>query len=131
MSIFVITLSIFLKFFIFFRLFACYWFWIFHNLFLRFADEKSKDKTVFPFYDDPDKICKGFEEVLERYEELVKNTIKLSGPSSFAPLIDAAIDIIKKEQSYHILVIITDGIVDESCLKLSSDAIVRASHYPM
>jgi hypothetical protein len=51
---------------------------------LRFGDATTTDKTVFPFY--PDRPCYGFEEVLKRYTEITPN-VKLSGPTSFAPLI--------------------------------------------
>jgi len=91
-----------------------------------FGDMTTKDKSVFPFW--PDRICYGFAEVLERYNEITPQ-INLSGPTSFAPLIRAAIDLVKKEQSYHILVIVADGQVD--AVKETAAAIVEASNYPL
>jgi E3 ubiquitin-protein ligase RGLG len=53
----------------------------------------------------------------------------LSGPTSFAPLIRAAIEIVKKDMAYHILVIIADGQVDN--VKETTQAIVDATNYPL
>ena len=39
--------------------------------------------------------CDGFEEVLDRYKEITPH-IKLSGPTSFAPAISKAIEIVKQ-----------------------------------
>lgn len=39
-----------------------------------------------------------------------------TGPTSFAPIIDAAIDIVEESNGqYHVLVIIADGQVGETC----------------
>eukprot|EP01119_Soliformovum_irregulare_P022722 TRINITY_DN7824_c0_g1_i1.p1 TRINITY_DN7824_c0_g1~~TRINITY_DN7824_c0_g1_i1.p1 ORF type:complete len:272 (+),score=81.88 TRINITY_DN7824_c0_g1_i1:56-871(+) len=91
-----------------------------------FGDITTGDKTVFPFW--PDRPSYGFEEVLNRYTE-ISPQIQLSGPTSFAPIIRAAIDIVRKERSYHILVIIADGQVD--VVKPTVDAIVDATNYPL
>lgn len=48
--------------------------------------------------------------------------VKLAGPTSFAPLIQRAIDIVVKEEfRYHILIIIADGQVNQSNLKKTVD----------
>ena len=39
--------------------------------------------------------CKGFSEVLQRYEEIAQN-VALGGPTDFAPIIDKAVEIVKK-----------------------------------
>jgi len=91
-----------------------------------FGDTLTKDKSVFPFW--PDRVCYGFQEVLNRYTELAPQ-IQYSDPTSFAPLIRAAIEIVKKEKSYHILVIIADGQVD--AVQATVDAIVEATSYPL
>ncbi|KAF3337304.1 E3 ubiquitin-protein ligase RGLG1 [Carex littledalei] len=81
----------------------------------------------------------GFEEVLSRYRFMVPH-LNLSGPTSFAPVINAAISIVESSWQYHVLVIIADGQVTRTNVpagKLSPqeeatiDAIVTASHYPL
>jgi E3 ubiquitin-protein ligase RGLG len=54
------------------------------------------DKSVFPFY--PDRDCQGFQDVLERYKCITPG-IQLSGPTSFVPLIEKAIEIVSKKSS--------------------------------
>ncbi|KAH1255365.1 E3 ubiquitin-protein ligase RGLG3 [Glycine max] len=129
-----------------------------------FGDASTHDQNVFCFYQD-NRFCHGFEEVLARYREIVPY-IKLSvwciwqernykifswrslptllgvGPTSFAPVIDAAIDIVERNNGqYHVLVIIADGQVtrnpDVPYGKLSPqeqatiNSIIAASHYPL
>ncbi|KAI9113792.1 hypothetical protein K1719_015106 [Acacia pycnantha] len=105
-----------------------------------FGDASTHDQYVFGFYPG-DRYCHGFEEVLARYRQIVP-CLKLSGPTSFAPVIDAAVDIVEKSNGqYHVLVIIADGQVnkspDASHGKFSPqeqatiDSIVAASHYPL
>ncbi|KAJ9704125.1 hypothetical protein PVL29_005423 [Vitis rotundifolia] len=100
----------------------------------------THDKHVFSFYPDH-RYCNGFEEVLARYKEIVPY-LKLSGPTSFAPIIDAAIDIVEGSNGqYHVLVIIADGQVsgspDGSSGRFSPqeqatvNSIVAASRYPL
>jgi len=92
-----------------------------------FGDVTTSDKSVFPFFPDG-RPCNGCAEVLARYSEIVP-CAQLSGPTSFAPLIDKAIEIVSQTRQYHILVIIADGQV--SSIKPTADAIVRASSYPI
>ncbi|KAM7271387.1 hypothetical protein ACFE04_030601 [Oxalis oulophora] len=105
-----------------------------------FGDAKTHDKDVFSFFAD-NRPCNGFEEVLARYRELVPH-VDLSGPTSFAPIIETAIKIVDDSNGqYHVLMIIADGQVqsgeDTYGGKLSPqekhtiDAIVRASEYPL
>jgi len=92
-----------------------------------FGDITTKDKGVFPLYPDGH-YCHGFEEVLQRYTE-VSPKVLLSGPTSFAPIIREAISIVQRERSYHILVIVADGQVDN--VRETSQAIVDASSHPL
>jgi len=91
-----------------------------------FGDTTTTDKSVFPFF--PDRAARGFEEALARYKELVPK-VKMSGPTNFAPAIEAAIQICERQRSYHILVIIADGQVTNRAH--TEAAIVRASNYPL
>ncbi|KAF3440627.1 hypothetical protein FNV43_RR18911 [Rhamnella rubrinervis] len=105
-----------------------------------FGDASTHDQQVFSFYPDH-RPCHGFEEALIRYRDIVPH-LKLSGPTSFAPIIDAAIDIVEGSNGqYHVLVIIADGQVTRSPdippgrfspqEKATVNSIVSASHYPL
>lgn len=105
-----------------------------------FGDATTHDQDVFSFYPD-DKLCSGFEEVLKRYREIVPH-LRLTGPTSFAPVIETAITIVEQSGGqYHVLLIIADGQVTQSVDSESGhlspqeqktiDAIVRASEYPL
>ena len=94
-----------------------------------FGDKSTKDTKVFPFREH-DKPCSGFRHVLDTYREVVLKT-ELSGPTSFAPIINKAIAIVKEKKTYHILVIIADGQVDEEQEIATREAIVEASQYPL
>jgi E3 ubiquitin-protein ligase RGLG len=98
-----------------------------------FGDKLTQDKSVFPFY--PDRLCYTFQEVLTRYAEITPQ-VNMAGPTSFAPLIREAINIVKKTQAYHILIIVADGQVtpdSEYCQATNETrrAIVEASEYPL
>ncbi|GFY91304.1 copine (calcium-dependent phospholipid-binding protein) family [Actinidia rufa] len=105
-----------------------------------FGDASTHDQNVFSFYAD-NRYCNGFEEALVRYREIVPY-IKLSGPTSFAPIIDAGIDIVERSNGqYHVLVIIADGQVTRSPdtppgrfspqEQATVNSIVTASQYPL
>ncbi|CAK9177096.1 unnamed protein product, partial [Ilex paraguariensis] len=105
-----------------------------------FGDASTHDRHVFSFYPDH-RPCHGFEEALARYREIIPY-LKLAGPTSFAPIIDAAIDIVERSNGqYHVLVIIADGQVSRSPdtppgrlspqEQATVDSIVAASEYPL
>ncbi|XXG80118.1 hypothetical protein AAC387_Pa09g1056 [Persea americana] len=105
-----------------------------------FGDATTHDQEVFSFYPE-EKPCNGFEEVLQRYRELVPH-LKLAGPTSFAPIIEKAIGTVDRSHGqYHVLLIIADGqvtrSVDTDLGHLSPqeqntiEAIVKASEYPL
>ncbi|KAK9052382.1 hypothetical protein SSX86_029011 [Deinandra increscens subsp. villosa] len=105
-----------------------------------FGDASTHDQDVFSFYPE-DRFCNGFEDVLSRYREIVPNLI-LSGPTSFAPVIEQAMTIVEQSGGqYHVLLIIADGqvtrSVDTEHGRLSPqeqktvDAIVEASKLPL
>ncbi|KAL7191825.1 hypothetical protein ACSBR2_023824 [Camellia fascicularis] len=101
-----------------------------------FGDASTLDQDVFSFYPDK-RICNGFEEVLTRYKELVPH-LKLSGPTSFAPIIEMAITIVERShRQYYVLLIIADGPVTGDAnayawkqspqIKETIEAVVKAS----
>mmetsp|Transcript_43782 Transcript_43782/g.78231 ORF Transcript_43782/g.78231 Transcript_43782/m.78231 type:complete len:400 (+) Transcript_43782:148-1347(+) len=105
-----------------------------------FGDATTNDRSVFSFFPH-DKPCKGLDHVMRRYSDIVPHT-RLAGPTSFAPLIYRAINIVRESQGgFHILVIIADGQVTRSVdmpsheqsvqEKETVQAIVDASEYPM
>ncbi|XP_015894471.2 E3 ubiquitin-protein ligase RGLG5 isoform X2 [Ziziphus jujuba] len=105
-----------------------------------FGDASTHDQDVFSFYPD-ERFCNGFEEVLTRYRGIVPN-LKLSGPTSFAPIIEMAMTIVEQSGGqYHVLLIIADGQVTRSVdtqqghlspqEQKTIDAIVKASEYPL
>eukprot|EP01114_Cavostelium_apophysatum_P014376 TRINITY_DN3714_c0_g1_i1.p1 TRINITY_DN3714_c0_g1~~TRINITY_DN3714_c0_g1_i1.p1 ORF type:complete len:288 (+),score=39.88 TRINITY_DN3714_c0_g1_i1:33-896(+) len=91
-----------------------------------FGDITTKAHSAFPFF--PDRPCYGFQEALDRYTEITPN-IQLSGPTSFAPVIYEAINIVKTQKDFHVLLIIADGQVSNE--KETADAIVEASNFPL
>ncbi|WOG97953.1 hypothetical protein DCAR_0417294 [Daucus carota subsp. sativus] len=105
-----------------------------------FGDATTHDQEVFSFHSDHSP-CHGFEEVLDCYRRVAPKII-LSGPTSYGPVVDAAINIVEKSGGqYHILVIIADGQVTRSAdireKELSPQeektiqSIVNASVYPL
>ena len=99
-----------------------------------FGDSLTTNKSVFPFYTHysngitTDIQCYKLEGVLERYTGLVPE-LKFSGPTSFAPIIRKAIELVRIRKEYHILLIIADGAVDDK--QATIQAIVEASKYPL
>ncbi|KAE9620835.1 putative transcription factor C2H2 family [Lupinus albus] len=105
-----------------------------------FGDATTHDHEVFSFHSDHSP-CHGFEEVLDCYQKIVPN-LSLSGPTSYAPVIEAAIDIVEKAGGqFHVLVIVADGQVTRSINtddgelspqeKRTIKAIVDASSYAL
>lgn len=57
--------------------------------------------------------CEGFSGLLKAYAEAVQDpSLKLSSPTNYAPVIRRAIEIVREEQQYHILLLICDGYCD-------------------
>eukprot|EP00276_Gloeochaete_wittrockiana_P009769 CAMPEP_0184649346 /NCGR_PEP_ID=MMETSP0308-20130426/6683_1 /TAXON_ID=38269 /ORGANISM="Gloeochaete witrockiana, Strain SAG 46.84" /LENGTH=355 /DNA_ID=CAMNT_0027081987 /DNA_START=214 /DNA_END=1281 /DNA_ORIENTATION=- len=96
-----------------------------------FGDATCKDKGVFSLvrlFEERDRPCNGFEEVLAIYRKVL-GIIQLDGPTSFAPIIRKAIEIVKVQKKYHILLIITDGCTLTDSLDKAT--IMEASEYPL
>ncbi|KAM3211320.1 hypothetical protein ACQJBY_064855 [Aegilops geniculata] len=105
-----------------------------------FGDATTHDYNVFSFHPD-NSPCHGFEEVLACYRNVVPH-LRLSGPTSFAPIVEAAVDIVDRTGGqYHVLVIVADGQVTRSVdtgegdlspqERRTVDSIVMASSYPL
>ncbi|KAF0915465.1 hypothetical protein E2562_036328 [Oryza meyeriana var. granulata] len=108
-----------------------------------FGDTSTHDRDVFSFsfYSDRRQYCNGVPEVLRRYREITPH-VRLSGPTSLAPIIETATRITQDSgYQYHILLIIADGQVprcsganyrDENFLEARTrQALVQASHFPL
>ncbi|KAB2635750.1 E3 ubiquitin-protein ligase RGLG2-like [Pyrus ussuriensis x Pyrus communis] len=105
-----------------------------------FGDATTHDQEVFSFHNDHSP-CHGFEKVLACYKRILPN-LRLSGLTSYGPVVEAAMDIVEKSGGqYHVLVIIADGQVtrsiDTSDNELSPQeqktigSIADASFYPL
>jgi hypothetical protein len=91
-----------------------------------FGDSQTKNKKVLAFDSN---FQNSFEECMEIYKNNI-NSIRLSGPTSFAPIIYKTLEIITQKWGYYILVIIADGQVTEPTTE-TDDAIRIASHFPL
>lgn len=105
-----------------------------------FGDASTHDRNVFSVHENH-RPCHGFEEALQRYREIVPH-LSLAGPTSFAPIVEAAMGIVENSGGqYHVLVIVADGQVTRSSNptpgqfspqeQKTIDAIVTASEYPL
>lgn len=101
-----------------------------------FGDIHTTDKGVFSFIYDENGYevpCHKLEMVSQAYNhissEFACGNRKMSGPTSFGPIIRKAIEIVNTQKQYHILLIICDGAVDS--IHDTVSAIVEASKYPL
>ncbi|KAG0629266.1 hypothetical protein M758_1G089900 [Ceratodon purpureus] len=95
-----------------------------------FGDFKTQARHVFSFYPNH-RPCKGQDEVVARYRAIVSE-LTFFGPTSFAPIINAGVDIVEESNGqHHILVIIADGQIEPSEEQATVDSIVNASHHPL
>ena len=101
--------------------------------FVYFLSASTHDQDVFSFFSE-ERFCNGFEEVLSRYREItphlklagiafryylrsslirfiiITHNIHVTGPTSFAPIIEMGITIVEQSGGqYHVLLIIADG----------------------
>jgi E3 ubiquitin-protein ligase RGLG len=105
-----------------------------------FGDELTCDRAVFTFAEHESKAGFPLESIRSRYREVVRNVV-MAGPTSFAPIINEAVNIVNRTGDYHILVIIADGQVTRSVdipphavsknEKETIDAITYASNFPL
>ncbi|DBA00132.1 TPA: hypothetical protein N0F65_000455, partial [Lagenidium giganteum] len=109
-----------------------------------FGDDLTGDHSVFTFAANQHRGVQPsgfpFERIRSRYREIVPNVV-MAGPTSFAPIINEAVNIVNQTGQYHILVIIADGQVTRSVdipphavsknEKETIDAITYASNFPL
>ncbi|KAK7835817.1 e3 ubiquitin-protein ligase rglg4 [Quercus suber] len=102
--------------------------------------EITHDQEVFSFHSDHSP-CHCLDETLSCYRKIAQNA-KLAGPTSFAPVIEAAIDPVEKSGGqYYVLLIISDGQVTRSSNTSDKDlstqeeetlkSIVNVRSYPL
>ncbi len=96
-----------------------------------FGDAQTTNRSVQPLAPGTDDArCQGGEGISEAYmRRITEGPCEMSGPTNFAPLIRKAIEIVKAENSHHILVIVTDGAVVNK--KDTEQAIIEASDYAL
>lgn len=96
-----------------------------------FGDGKTRGHAVRPLYIDPDDEsheCYGIEHVLQEYRKKIRR-IELSGPTSFKPLIEKALEIIEVKGDFQVLVIVGDGELTD--VEQTRAAIIKASDFPL
>lgn len=92
-----------------------------------FGDAATRNVGVFAFGDGP---CRGFQDALARYNAVMPG-VSLSGPTSFAPVIRKAIEVVRANWQFTILIIVADGQISDVDLAPTEAAIVEASNYPI
>ena len=94
-----------------------------------FGDIITQDMSVFNITRQEGSPCRDFKEVLDKYNEIVKE-VQLSGPTSFAPIIRRSMKHVRDSgNKFHILVIIADGQMEDEGPTVS--AIIDASKLPL
>lgn len=92
----------------------------------------KKVSHQFPLNNDSKyPYCTSVEEILKHYWTQL-NTVQLSGPTYFAPVINNMVSIAKQYQTgkdYFVLLIITDGIITD--IQKTKRAIIEASKLPI
>ncbi|EEY58320.1 uncharacterized protein PITG_00973 [Phytophthora infestans T30-4] len=87
--------------------------------------ERPLEERYFPFVEG--RGCE-LDEVLQRYFAIA-STMELNAQASFVPVIHEAIKMVKKTRRYHILIIISNGHIDDPVM--ARQAIVEASEFPI
>ena len=84
------------------------------------------------FKDNPDIYT--VNNILKTYHECIEqNKLTFAGPTYFPPLIRTVISKIDKKNifEYHILMILTDGVIEDKDLQDTKDILVEASFLPL
>lgn len=96
-----------------------------------FGDVETKHLSIKPLLRQREVVP--HKELVNAYRSAAAKPL-FSGPTSFAPLIDKAVEIVQGNgNAFHILLILADGGVDETmgCLESTRKAIVSASRVPL
>lgn len=94
-----------------------------------FGDLHTGADNIFSF-NERDKPCKGLTGCTQRYREIARK-VHLAGPTSFAPIVRQAVNLVTETNEYHILLIIADGQVTEGRVRETAQAIAEASNYAL
>ncbi|KAE8912219.1 hypothetical protein PF005_g5390 [Phytophthora fragariae] len=87
--------------------------------------QRDVAERYFPFVDG--RGCE-LDEVLQQYFAIA-STMELNSSASFVPVIHETIKMVKKTRRYHILIIVSNGHLDDP--DMARRAIVEASKYPI
>lgn len=94
-----------------------------------FGDVMTENKRVSLLGNEP---CHGTNGLIDRYNDLIDD-VQLSGPTSFAPIVDEVCRLtVDSRGQYHVLVIVCDGQVDGMRnLEKTRASIAKASRLPV
>ncbi|CAL6037538.1 Copine_I [Hexamita inflata] len=97
-----------------------------NNIFaFKFGCEDTTDQKVLPLVCSEEKVM-SFDEVIRGYDNAVNN-VELSGPTSYQPLFEKAMELSVKQMS--LLLILTDG--DISNRERDKNALIELSKFPV
>lgn len=95
-----------------------------------FGDSQSRGKSYIVLSADKEDVdCSGPDgamPLVHTYRAAL-SSIKLSAPTTFAPIVKAAADIARRAGNMHVLVILCDGAVSAECMDDTREAIENAS----
>lgn len=95
-----------------------------------FGDHYTRGNAVFSFHSN-NQPAEGLDGLVQKYRQIVP-LVDLSGPTSFAPLINQAIrHVFHNGMQFHVLLILADGQISASCMQETQNAIVNAAKFPI
>ncbi|KAI9912444.1 hypothetical protein PsorP6_006532 [Peronosclerospora sorghi] len=95
------------------------------SVWLRWPSRSTRRRSLL-FFVPGGREC-DLDEILQQYFALA-SSVDLTAPASFVPVIYEAIQRVQVQSRYHILVLVTNGHVEEPAV--ARQAIVKASAYP-
>jgi E3 ubiquitin-protein ligase RGLG len=94
---------------------------------IGFGDARTRNTHVFSMTEN-DKPCTTKQDMLDCYERTARSIV-MSGPTSFAPIINEAVAIVRETGRFHCLVILADGGCDD--VQATVTALVSATKYAL